>query len=93
MYLLVAYDVPAERTEKYRKLLSRYLPQLQYSVFSGDLTETSYRKLRRDIKQLYIDTDRLVFIQTANRRNIRVETIKEGAVEEDTSHLGSGIIS
>lgn len=91
MYLIVAYDVPAERTEKYRKLLSRYLPQLQYSVFAGDMAETAHRKLRRDIKFLYENTDHLVFIQTANRRNIRVEIIKEGIQQDDTSHLGSVI--
>jgi CRISPR-associated protein Cas2 len=93
MFLLVAYDVPAERTEKYRKLLSRYLPQLQYSVFAGDMTEAVYKKLRRDIKDMYQDTDRLVFIQTANRRNICVKTLIEGVIQEDTSHLGSGIIA
>jgi CRISPR-associated protein Cas2 len=92
MFLLVAYDVPAERTERYRKLLARYLPQLQYSVFAGDLTETVYRKLRQDIKKLYEDTDRLVFIETVNRRNIRVETLKDGLSQEDTSHLGSGVV-
>lgn len=89
MYLVVAYDVPSERTEKYRKLLSRYLPQLQYSVFAGDLTETACRKLRQDLKQLYEDTDHLVFIRTSNRRNIQVEVLKEGIKQEDTSHLGS----
>jgi CRISPR-associated protein Cas2 len=91
MFLLVAYDVPAERTEKYRKLLSRYLPQLQFSVFAGDLTETVYRKLRRDITALYEDTDRLVFMQTVNRRNIKVEILNDGISQEDTSHLGSGV--
>ena len=89
MYLIVAYDVPAERTEKYRKLLSRYLPQLQYSVFAGDMTETNHRKLCRDIKVLYEDTDHLVFIQTANRRNIQVQSVKAGVTEKDISHLGS----
>ena len=89
MYLIIAYDVPSERTEKYRKLLSRYLPQLQYSVFAGDMTETTYRKLQRDIKVLYEDTDHLVFIQTANRRNIQVEAIKGGIKHENNSHLGS----
>jgi len=89
MYLIVAYDVPAERTEKYRKLLSRYLLQLQYSVFAGDLTEVIYRKLQRDIDRLYAETDRLVFIQTANRRNIEVETRERGENRRDLSHLGS----
>lgn len=92
MYLLVAYDVPAERTGKYRKLLARYLLPMQFSVFAGDLTETLYRKMRRELDELYEDTDRLVFIRTANRRNIEVETIQGGVASEDTSHLGSGVV-
>ena len=91
MYLIVAYDVPAKRTEKYRKLLACYLMQLQYSVFGGDMTETAYRKLRRNIDGLYEATDHLVFVQTSNRRNIYVEVVKNGIVQEDTSHLGSAI--
>jgi len=91
MYLIVAYDVPAKRTEKYRKLLSRYLQQLQYSVFAGDLTETTHRKLQRDLDALYAETDRLVFIQTANRRNIEVETRAGGERRQEVSHLGSVI--
>jgi CRISPR-associated endonuclease Cas2 len=92
VYLIVAYDVPAGRTEKYRKLLARYLPQLQYRVFGGDLTEVIYRKLRRDMDALYENTDRLVFVQTANRRNIRMEVVKDGAMHEDKSHLGGTVI-
>jgi CRISPR-associated protein Cas2 len=42
MFVVVFYDVPAKRTELYRKLLVRYLPWIQNSVFSGDLTETLY---------------------------------------------------
>lgn len=91
MFLIAAYDVPAERTEKYRKLLARYLSQLQYSVFAGDLTEKDYRKLRQDIKVLYEDSDYLVFVRTANRRNIQMELVKDGVTQEDKSHLGSAI--
>lgn len=92
MYLLVAYDVPAERTEKYRKLLSRYLSTMQFSVFAGDVTEAGYRRLRRELEALYQDSDKLVFIQTQNRRNISVETINNGAVSKDTAHIDGLVI-
>lgn len=92
MFLLVAYDVPAERTEKYRRLLARYLPAMQFSVFAGDLTDTVYRKFRREINEVYEPVDRLIFIQSANRRNIRVEVIKAGVSSEETAHMGSGVV-
>lgn len=92
MYLIVAYDVPAERTEKYRKLLTRYLTHFQYSVFAGDMTEVEYRRMRQNIDTLYKDTDHIIFIQTANRRNINVEIVHDGVKQKDTSHLGSAIV-
>lgn len=92
MFLVVAYDVPAKRTEIYRKLLARYLSTTQFSVFSGDLTEVLYRELRQEIDEVRIEKDNLVFIQTANRRNIQVEVIKKGIISKDTSHFGSGMV-
>lgn len=91
MFIFVAYDVPAKRTEKYRKLLSRYLPQLQYSVFAGDITEKTNAKLNKDIRDLYEACDHLVFIKTANRHNIHIEVVKDGNKQTETSHLGSTI--
>ncbi len=92
MYLIAAYDVPAERTEKYRKLLTRYLIHFQYSVFAGDITEVEYRRMRQSIDALYEDADHVIFIRTANRRNICIEILKEGVKQKDLSHLGSAIV-
>lgn len=92
MFIIVAYDVPAQRTEKYRKLLSRYLQALQYSVFAGDMTQVQYRQLRGEIKLLYEETDHLIFVKTANRRNMDVEILKNGISCADTSHLGSTVV-
>ncbi|MDB2226242.1 CRISPR-associated endonuclease Cas2 [Halorubrum ezzemoulense] len=39
MFVLITYDVPAERTDIYRKLLRSRLEHLQQSVFYGDITE------------------------------------------------------
>ncbi len=39
MYVLMTYDVNAKRTEKFKKLLRKYLEHIQHSVFSGDLSE------------------------------------------------------
>jgi len=41
MFAMVTYDVPAKRTEVFRKLLSRYLTHEQNSVFMGRLSEAA----------------------------------------------------
>ena len=79
MFVVVFYDVPAKRTKVYRKLLSRYLMWKQNSVFTGDLTEVLYKKMRHEIKGVLEDDDRLAFVTTANRHNIEVETLEKGA--------------
>ncbi|MCL6576737.1 CRISPR-associated endonuclease Cas2 [Kyrpidia sp.] len=92
MYVIACYDVPAKRTEKYRKLLARYLIGIQESVFVGDLTDTQFRALQRDTKMLYTDEDYIIWITTENRRNVRLEHWKEGRRMEDADHLGSAVL-
>lgn len=89
MFLVVCYDVPARRTEIYRKLLARYLIWMQNSVFSGDLTESIYKRMRYDIEEIMDDDDRLMFISTGNRHNIDVETVERKTSSSSDSHQGS----
>ena len=72
MYMVAMYDVKANRTEKFKKLLRRYLVHTQYSVFCGDITEAQAVCLRRELSQLMIPGDRVTEITAANRRNIEV---------------------
>ena len=45
MFVMICYDVPAKRTEIYKKLLKEYLLHEQASVFMGDLPEAQLIKL------------------------------------------------
>lgn len=61
MIVIVVYDVPAERTRIYRKLLRRRLEHLQQSVFYGDLTEGQITELKNDIRAK-LDSDDSVIV-------------------------------
>jgi len=62
MIVIVVYDVPAERTRIYRKLLRRRLEHLQQSVFYGDLTEGQITEMKNDIRtKLGSDDSVIVF--------------------------------
>jgi CRISPR-associated protein Cas2 len=50
MFVLITYDVPAERTRIYRKLLRKHLEHIQYSVFHGDITEGQLVTIRNEIE-------------------------------------------
>jgi len=90
MYMLMTYDVNAKRTEKFKKLLRRYLNHDQNSVFSGDITEAQSIQLHRELSQLIIVGDKLTKITAANRKNIQVAHLsksKKGKGEMKTELL------
>lgn len=72
MFMLITYDVEAKRTDKFKKLLRRYLNHEQYSVFTGDITDAQAISLQRELSRLMIPGDRLTEIRAANRQNIEV---------------------
>ena len=57
MFVLVTYDVPAERTHIYRKLLRKRLEHLQQSVFYGDITEGQLVGIKQEIESVLIEED------------------------------------
>ncbi len=82
MYVLISYDVPAKRTERFRKILTRYLVHEQNSVFAGDLPESKLIKLRKELSAIATPEDRLIEITAANRRNVSVSVFQKN---EDNS--------
>jgi CRISPR-associated protein Cas2 len=79
---MVTYDVAAKRTEKFRKLLSKYLGHEQFSIFYGDLAPSLLEKLRCDLNKLVVDGDRVLELTAENRHNIDITLwTKDGHTE------------
>jgi CRISPR-associated protein Cas2 len=57
MFVLITYDVDAERTHVYRKLLRRHLTHIQQSVFHGNISEGQLLTLRNAIESELTDDD------------------------------------
>lgn len=66
MHVIVVYDVPADRTHVYRKLLRRRLEHLQYSVFYGELTEGQVTAMKNDIREKLESDDSIVVFESTN---------------------------
>jgi CRISPR-associated protein Cas2 len=99
MFVLVAYDVDARRTAKYRRLLVKYLGHEQFSVFFGDITRSTLEKMRRELNKLITDGDRVLELIAENRNNLDVIAwSKDGHAEgipkrqEDTRHKSDSTI-
>ena len=70
--MLVSYDVPAERTVIYRKLLKEFLVHEQASVFMGDLPESEVIKLVAKISEVIGPEDQILKLACRNRHNVEV---------------------
>jgi CRISPR-associated protein Cas2 len=77
MYVLICYDVPVGRTERYRKVLARYLVHEQNSVFAGDLPESKLLKLRSELGSIAIPEDHIIEITASNRHNVSVSLLQK----------------
>ena len=77
MFAMVAYDVPATRTEVFRKLLSQYLTHEQNSVFMGRLSEGTYRTMIADLSRVAREDERLLSIVAENQNNVRVSKLRK----------------
>ncbi len=72
MFVMICYDVPAERTGLYRKLLKEYLMHEQYSVFMGDLPESEVIRMIAEIAKTIGPEDKLMKLTCKNRHNVSV---------------------
>jgi CRISPR-associated protein Cas2 len=52
MYVVLVYDMEAERTHRMLKLGRRYLTHVQNSVLEGKISEGDLRKLSNEIEDL-----------------------------------------
>ena len=75
MFVMICYDVPAKRTEVYKRLLKEYLVHEQASVFMGDLPESELIKLVSEISKKIGPDDRLLKLVSRNRRNVTVQRL------------------
>lgn len=64
MFVLITYDVPAERTRIYRKLLRRHLEHIQYSVFHGDVTAGQLVGIKNEIKGVLKEDDSVYIFES-----------------------------
>lgn len=83
MFVLVVYDVPAERTRLYRKMLRRRLEHVQYSVFYGDVTPGLLVEIKNDIEDLLLPSDSVLVFEAERIGSVDITTFG------DTNEPGS----
>ena len=80
MFVMVCYDVPAHRTEVYKRLLKEYLMHEQASVFMGDLPESEVIRMIDKISRKIRPEDRVMKLVCRNRHNVQVARLSKEAL-------------
>lgn len=80
MFVMVCYDVPAHRTEVYKKLLKEYLIHEQASVFMGDLPESEVIRMVDKISRKIEPEDKILKLVARNRHNVKVTRLSKEAL-------------
>lgn len=60
-YVIVVYDVQADRTPKFLKYLRQYLVHVQNSVFEGELTEGTLEEVKTTLESM-VETGESVMV-------------------------------
>lgn len=66
MYVVLVYDMKAERTQRMLKLCRRYLIHVQNSVLEGHITEGDLAQLRNAIEDLLITGESVIVYELSS---------------------------
>lgn len=64
-YVIVVYDVQADRTPKFLRYLRRYLTHVQNSVFEGELTEGTFAEMKTTLESMLAPGESVIVYRMA----------------------------
>lgn len=83
MYVVVVYDMEAERTRLLLKFLRRYLTHVQNSVFEGHVTEGDLEKIRNGIDDRLKDGESAIVYELSSEKLLDRTVYGEDPTEDD----------
>lgn len=83
VFVLITYDVDAERTHIYRKLLRRHLNHIQQSVFQGNITEGQLTTLQNQIESELVDGDSIYIFHADVPASVTCTTLGTASDPDD----------
>ena len=82
IHIIIVYDVPAERTQIYKKTCRRFLTHVQNSVFEGIITEAQWTRLEAILKQSLKRGDSIRIYKVKDDRAVSIQQMGEAKHHE-----------
>jgi len=79
MFVIMTYDTPAKRTGIFLEIGRKYLTHTQNSFLMGDLTQSNFVKMKKEISAVLDKEDNVMLIHAANRNNVDVTQLSKNA--------------
>ena len=82
MYVVVVYDMEAERTQKMLKFLRRYLTHVQNSVFEGDVTKGDLQEIRGYVDDILKEGESVIIYELSSENLVNRTVYGEDPAED-----------
>ena len=82
MYVVVVYDMEAERTQIMLKFLRRYLTHVQNSVFEGDVTEGDLQEIRSFVDETLNEGESVILYELSSENLVSRTVYGDDPAEE-----------
>lgn len=83
VYIVVVYDMEADRTQKMLKFLRRYLTHVQNSVLEGDVTEGDLEKIRSGVDDLLNPGESTIIYRVSSEKMVERSVFGEDPAADD----------
>lgn len=81
MYVIMVYDMDADRTQKALKLGRRYLTHVQNSVLEGELTKGELERLRSEVDDLLNEGESAIIYELSSDRLLNRSVYGEDPID------------
>jgi len=83
VYVVVVYDVQADRTHRFLKFLRQYLTHVQNSVFEGDVTEGDIETIKQRLDSMLETGESVIVYRMSSGKYVDRTVYGEDPAEDD----------
>lgn len=83
VYVVIVYDVQADRTRLFLKLLRQYLNHVQNSVFEGELTEGDLEQVKQRLESMLKDGESTIVYRMSSEKYVSRTVYGEDPAEDE----------
>lgn len=83
VYIVVVYDMEAERTHKMLKFLRRYLTHVQNSVLEGNVTEGNLEKIRSGVDEMLNPGESTIIYRVSSEKMVERTVFGDDPAADD----------